>query len=76
MNKKHGFCSKIFILVLLFTSFLLGCKSGGTKATKEEVNHLTRSSKDNIIKMLEESPVSPIDEKKALTLELISLLET
>jgi hypothetical protein len=37
MNRKHGICSKILIVVLMFTSVLLGCKSGGTKTPKEEV---------------------------------------
>jgi hypothetical protein len=43
---------------------------------EESVNELSRSSKDEIIKMLEESTVSPINEKKTLTLELISILES
>jgi hypothetical protein len=42
---------------------------------EESVNELSRSSKDEIIKMLEESPVSQISEKKLLTLELISILK-
>jgi hypothetical protein len=37
MNKKYGICSKILIVVLMLSSLLSGCKSGGTKATKEEV---------------------------------------
>jgi hypothetical protein len=37
MNKKYGISSVILVVVLLFTSLLIGCKSGGTKATKEEV---------------------------------------
>jgi hypothetical protein len=37
MNKKYGICSKILMVVLMFTSLLIGCKSGGTKITKEEV---------------------------------------
>ncbi len=37
MNKKYGICSKILVVVLMFTSLLMGCKSGGTKTTKEEV---------------------------------------
>jgi hypothetical protein len=37
MNKKYGICSKILMVVLIFTSLLLGCKSGGTKTPKEEV---------------------------------------
>jgi hypothetical protein len=36
MNKKYGICSKILIVVLMFTSLLLGCKSGGTKSPKED----------------------------------------
>ena len=42
---------------------------------EESADELSRSAKDEIIKMLEESPLSPINEKKALTLELISILE-
>jgi hypothetical protein len=37
MNKKYGINSGIFILVLFFASFLSGCRSGGTKAAKEDV---------------------------------------
>ena len=37
MNKKYGICSKILVIVLMFTSLLMGCKSGGTKTTKEDV---------------------------------------
>jgi hypothetical protein len=37
MNKKYGICSKILVVVLVFASLLMGCKSGGTKTTKEEV---------------------------------------
>src|ERR1035437_9228071 len=37
MNKKYGICSKILIVVLMFNSLLISCKSGGTKTPKEEV---------------------------------------
>ena len=37
MNKKYGVNSGIFILVLFFASCLSGCRSGGTKAAKEDV---------------------------------------
>ncbi len=37
MNKKYGICSKILMVVMMFTSLLLGCKSGGTKTPKEDV---------------------------------------
>jgi hypothetical protein len=37
MNKKYGICSKILIVVFMIISLLSGCKSGGTKATKEDV---------------------------------------
>lgn len=37
MNKKYGICYKILIVVLILTSLLSSCKSGGTKATKEDV---------------------------------------
>ena len=37
MNKKYGVSYGIVIFFLLFTSFLVGCRSGGTKATKEDV---------------------------------------
>jgi hypothetical protein len=36
MNNKYGIYSKILIVVLIFTSLLVGCRSGGTKAPKEE----------------------------------------
>jgi hypothetical protein len=36
MNKKYGICSKILMVVMMFTSLLIGCKSGGTKTPKEE----------------------------------------
>jgi hypothetical protein len=42
---------------------------------EESVNEMTRPEKDEIIKMLEESPVSGINEKDALMLELMSILE-
>jgi hypothetical protein len=45
MNKKHGICSKILIVVLIFVSLLVGCKSGGAKATKAEV--AVSAPKDN-----------------------------
>jgi len=37
MNKKYGISSGILVVVLLFTSILIGCKSGGKKAPKEDV---------------------------------------
>jgi hypothetical protein len=37
MNKKYGVSSGILILFLIFASFLAGCRSGGNKATKEDV---------------------------------------
>jgi hypothetical protein len=37
MNKKYGIYSKILIVVLILTSLFTGCKSGGTKAAKEDV---------------------------------------
>jgi hypothetical protein len=37
MNKKYGIGSGILIVVLLFTSLLIGCKSGGSKAPKEDL---------------------------------------
>jgi hypothetical protein len=42
---------------------------------EESVHELSEVRKDEIIKMLEESPVSKITEKRELTLELISILE-
>jgi len=36
MNKKYGICSKILMVVMMFTSLLIGCKSGGTKTPKDE----------------------------------------
>jgi hypothetical protein len=42
---------------------------------EESVNELSLVKKDEIIKMLEESPVSQINEKKELTRELISILK-
>jgi len=37
MNKKYGISSGILVVVLLFTSSLIGCKSCGKKAPKEDV---------------------------------------
>jgi hypothetical protein len=37
MNKKYGISSGILIAILLFSSLLIGCKSGGKSAPKEEV---------------------------------------
>jgi hypothetical protein len=45
MNKKYGISSGILLVVLLITSLLIGCKSGGTKAPKENVTQDT--PKDN-----------------------------
>jgi hypothetical protein len=42
---------------------------------EETVNELSESVKNEIIKMLEESPISQISEKQSLILELISILE-
>ena len=42
---------------------------------EESVNDLSESDKNEIIKILEESPVTQITEKQSLTLELISILE-
>jgi len=42
---------------------------------EESVNDLSESDKNEIIKILEESPVTQITEKQTLTLELISILE-
>jgi len=41
---------------------------------EESVPELTRKKKDDIIKIIEESPLSLVPEKKSLTLELISIL--
>jgi hypothetical protein len=37
MNKKYGISSVVLLAGLLFASLLIGCKSGGNKAPKEEV---------------------------------------
>jgi hypothetical protein len=37
MNRKNRISSGILVIVLLFTGLLIGCKSGGKKAPKEEV---------------------------------------
>jgi hypothetical protein len=37
MNKKYGIYSQILIIVLMVTSLVTGCKSGGPKAHKEGV---------------------------------------
>jgi hypothetical protein len=42
---------------------------------EESANDLSESVKNEIIKMLEESPVSQINEKQSLILELISILD-
>ena len=42
---------------------------------EESVDELSSSRKSEIIKILEKSPVSEINEKKELTIELISILE-
>jgi hypothetical protein len=42
---------------------------------EETVHEMSKSDKDEIIKLLENSPVSEVTEKQALTLELISILE-
>ncbi len=42
---------------------------------EETVQEMSKSDKDEIIKLLEDSPVSKVTEKQALTLELITILE-
>jgi len=42
---------------------------------EESVDELSSARKSEIIKILDESPVSEINEKKGLTIELISILE-
>jgi hypothetical protein len=42
---------------------------------EESVDELSSDRKDEIIKIIEQSPVSEINEKKGLALELISILE-
>ena len=42
---------------------------------EESVNELSKSGKNEIIKILTEAPASPNDEKKALVFELISILK-
>ena len=37
MSKKYGISLGILMVVLLFTSLLIGCKSGGAKPTKQEI---------------------------------------
>jgi hypothetical protein len=37
MNKKCGFSSGILMVTLLFASMVIGCKSGGPKAAKDEI---------------------------------------
>lgn len=45
MNKKYGISSGILVLALLFVGMLIGCSSGGSKATKDEA--ATVIPKDN-----------------------------
>jgi hypothetical protein len=45
MNKKYGISTGILVVVLLISSVLNGCKSGGTKAPKDELT--TAIPKDN-----------------------------
>jgi hypothetical protein len=37
MNKKYGVSSGILLVVFLLTGILIGCKSGGTKESKDEL---------------------------------------
>jgi hypothetical protein len=37
MNKKYGINSRILIVVLMFATVIVGCKSGGSKANEEEL---------------------------------------
>jgi hypothetical protein len=41
---------------------------------EETVHKLSREKKDEIIKVIEENPIIPVNEKTALALELISIL--
>jgi hypothetical protein len=49
MNKKRGICSKILVVVLMFSSLLIGCKSGGTKTPKEEVTVSVPKDKSAVV---------------------------
>jgi hypothetical protein len=42
---------------------------------EESANELSKVKKDEIIKLIEESPIAPVNEKSTLVLELISILE-
>jgi len=41
---------------------------------EESVDNLTRKTRDDLIKIIKEAPLSPIPEKRPLALELISIL--
>jgi predicted DNA-binding protein len=41
---------------------------------EESVDELTRQTRDDLIKIIEDAPISPVPEKRPLALELISIL--
>jgi hypothetical protein len=55
MNKKYGISSKILIVILILSSLLSGCKSGGTKATKEEVGVSVPKDKTAVVEDIKQA---------------------
>jgi hypothetical protein len=55
MNRKCGIFSKILIVVLIITSLLVGCKSGGTKPPKEEATVSIPKDKTAIVEEIKQA---------------------
>ena len=55
MNKKYGICSKILIVVLIFASLLIGCKSGGTKISKEEAKIIVPKDNTTVVEDIKQA---------------------
>jgi hypothetical protein len=55
MNKKYGISSKIIIVILMLSSLLSGCKSGGTKAAKEEVGVSVPKDKTAVVEDIKQA---------------------
>jgi hypothetical protein len=55
MNRKYGICSKILVVVLMFSSLLMGCRSGGQKAPKEEVTVSVPKDKTAIVEDIKQA---------------------
>jgi hypothetical protein len=55
MDKKSGICSKILMVVLIFTSLLAGCRSGGKKVSREEATINTPKDRTAVVEDIKQA---------------------